>query len=414
LKILVINSECPFPLNAGGRVSLFYRLQELKRNGVEVCLAYPMIGSNALSLSHPVRSVCTEVHEFSIGYFQSLLQMLAFFWLPFRSARRYSKPMKRFVKSRARDFDAIVVEHSSMAIYTRSASDLPPTVLVFHSLNYKSLRRIVHFMPWQKILKKIVYAIEVFKTWMYEISALKSDKYCEFWFFSQDDLEEVSAMNYFEPEKCRLIPLTLPDILHNIARDNNTLSDKRLAKILSARKGVVLVGSMDNPSNEDAARWFCNEIMPLVWQRSPKTSVEIIGKSSLERLADLQNQNVVVVGEVEVLDEYLTRAKVCVVPQRGGAGVRVKFLVGLSAGAPVVSTTVGVEGMEGIEPNVHFLHADTAEAFAESILRLISDPHLAARIGDAGHEFFKQNYSFGATGKFMIYSLAKQINESSR
>jgi len=102
------------------------------------------------------------------------------------------------------------------------------------------------------------------------------------------------------------------------------------------------------------------------------------------------------VGEVADVRPYIDGAAVFVLPMRIGGGSRLKLLEALAMEAPVVSTSLGVEGIAGLRHETHLLIADRAETFAAAVLRLIADPDLGARLGAAGRAHVAAHYDWKA------------------
>jgi glycosyltransferase involved in cell wall biosynthesis len=143
------------------------------------------------------------------------------------------------------------------------------------------------------------------------------------------------------------------------------------------------VGNFDHPPNRDAALRLCNEIMPLVWQKCPSALLWLVGRNPTPEIEALESDRVRVWGEVPLVSEYLEKCTLFVAPLREGGGMRIKLLEALSAGTPVVTTTLGSQGLDA-ENGRHLLVADSAEGMADCILRLLGDPALAYRLGTEG------------------------------
>jgi glycosyltransferase involved in cell wall biosynthesis len=110
---------------------------------------------------------------------------------------------------------------------------------------------------------------------------------------------------------------------------------------------------------------------------------------------DLAGPGVDVVGFVDDLRPYLASAAALVVPLRLGGGTRLKIVEGMAMGRPIVSTTLGAEGIEAT-PERDILIADEPAAFAASVIRLLDDPALRRRLGQAGRQLAVERYSWAA------------------
>jgi O-antigen biosynthesis protein len=158
------------------------------------------------------------------------------------------------------------------------------------------------------------------------------------------------------------------------------------------RKNVCFLGGYQHAPNVDAVKYFVREILPLVRAADPSIRFIIAGANPTQEVIDLRDENIDVVGLVDNLRDLFDRARVFVCPLRIGAGVKGKILSALSYGIPIVSTSIGVEG-SGLEKDIHALVADTAEKFAESILRLYNDEAMWENLSIAGQTLVRSGAS---------------------
>jgi polysaccharide biosynthesis protein PslH len=164
------------------------------------------------------------------------------------------------------------------------------------------------------------------------------------------------------------------------------------------RSGILFAGNMDYRPNVDGAVFFCREIWPLVRQVLPQATLTILGAKQAPEVLSLRDMpGVDVVNFVEDPRPYFWQAAVSVVPLRVGGGTRFKILESLAAGCPVVTTTVGVEGLD-LQPGLDYLLADAPRAFAESTIRLINDKPLSERLASHGQQTVRGRYDWQVFG----------------
>jgi glycosyltransferase involved in cell wall biosynthesis len=129
----------------------------------------------------------------------------------------------------------------------------------------------------------------------------------------------------------------------------------------------------------------------------------VVGKGTPAWLRRLEGPGVVVTGAVDDVRPHLERASVVVAPLRVGSGTRLKVLEGLSTAKPVVSTTLGAEGLD-VTDGEHLLLADDPAEMADAILRVIADEALAARLGAAGRALVLERYGWaGAAARLEAF-----------
>ncbi len=158
---------------------------------------------------------------------------------------------------------------------------------------------------------------------------------------------------------------------------------------------VMFVGSYSHSPNVDAARWLCREIFPRVRAKFPTAKLYIIGPQppiDLKHAATAES-GIVVTGFVDDLDEYHRRCRVFAAPVRFGGGIKNKVLYAMAQGVPVVSTRVGIEGVDGLTPGAVSV-ANDASSMADAICRLLSDAAFAEQTGMRGWEAVRRVYSW--------------------
>jgi len=157
---------------------------------------------------------------------------------------------------------------------------------------------------------------------------------------------------------------------------------------------IVFTGAMDYPPNVDAARWFCNEILPVLQRNIPQIGLKIVGKNPHPQVLELgKKKGVEVTGTVPDIRAYVAGSVALIVPLRSGGGTRLKILEAMAMERPVISTTVGAEGLE-ITPGSEILIADDAQQFVNHIQLLLRSPETAELIGKMGRLLVKQKYDW--------------------
>ena len=159
---------------------------------------------------------------------------------------------------------------------------------------------------------------------------------------------------------------------------------------------IYLAGSFwpDSPM-EDSARWMLKLVLPILKREVPDVHFYIVGRGSTQVLADVGDTNVTITGELPSVLPYLTNATVAVIPLRFESGTRFKILEAGACGIPVVSTTLGTEGIPTTNGR-DILIADTPEDFAHAIIRVIHDRELAESLGLNLKDLVTNGYSIAA------------------
>lgn len=159
---------------------------------------------------------------------------------------------------------------------------------------------------------------------------------------------------------------------------------------------VLILGTMFYPPNVEGALWFAREVFPLVLRDVVDAKLTIIGKNpppSVRHLGESLGSNVEITGYVEDPTPYLEETAAFLVPLHAGGGMRVKILDAWCWGIPIVSTTVGAEGID-VYDGENILIGDDAAAFARAVVRVMKDPDLAQRLRDHGREWVGERYNW--------------------
>jgi glycosyltransferase involved in cell wall biosynthesis len=167
-----------------------------------------------------------------------------------------------------------------------------------------------------------------------------------------------------------------------------------LGKIAVGDPPVILFqGSMRYGPNTDGAVWFVTDIAPLIRRRLPAVRVRLVGDPDGVVAALDHQPEVTVVGHVASMDGELAGGDLVVAPLRYASGTRLKILEALAHRIPVVSTTVGAEGL-GLQGGRHLLVADDAQAFADACVAALTEPALRQRLADEGQAAFLRDHQW--------------------
>lgn len=147
--------------------------------------------------------------------------------------------------------------------------------------------------------------------------------------------------------------------------------------------------------NKEAVNYFCNEVFPLVQEEVKDVKFTVVGKSPTRTLIELskKNTNVLPVGYVEDIRPYVDTSAVFVAPIKSGGGTKLKVLNALAMAKPVVTTSVGAEGIEA-KDGEHIAIADDAPTFARKVVELLRNPERATRMGKNGRDLILDKYDW--------------------
>jgi glycosyltransferase involved in cell wall biosynthesis len=169
---------------------------------------------------------------------------------------------------------------------------------------------------------------------------------------------------------------------------------------------LLMVGLLTYEPNRDAAAFFAAQVLPRIRAAHPAVEFRVVGRYDEENVVALRGvPGVSVAGEVPDVTAELRRASVVVVPVRFGGGTRIKILEAFAHGVPVVSTTVGAEGLE-VEDGRHVLLADHPDDLARACLRLLDDPVLGSELAAGGRALWETRYRGSAVRPAILAAVA--------
>ena len=162
---------------------------------------------------------------------------------------------------------------------------------------------------------------------------------------------------------------------------------------LDQRQHLLFVAGFAHPPNVDAARWLVESIMPRVWARRPDACLSLVGSNPTAEVLALAGECVEVTGFVDdgELQRRYAQARVAVVPLRYGAGVKSKVVEALQQGLPLVTTSVGAQGLPDVEATCAV--ADDEAALADHILQLLDDDAAWQRQSRLGAAYARAHFS---------------------
>jgi polysaccharide biosynthesis protein PslH len=164
----------------------------------------------------------------------------------------------------------------------------------------------------------------------------------------------------------------------------------------AADGSIVFSGNLAYGPNCDAVSWFAAEIWPLLRRRLPHLKWRLVGRGHEAVASHIAgDSSIECTGPVDDAIAVIARSSVAIAPLRAGSGTRIKILEAWAAGVPVVSTSLGCEGLE-CTPDLHLLIADQPASFADAIVRILASPSLAEQLRCSARTRFDSHYNWSA------------------
>ena len=298
---------------------------------------------------------------------------------PFLVERDDSRAMRRALEGlvSTQAFDAVHADQLSMAQFAVDLP-LPLRVLDEHNAVWTIVRRAARHEGWG--LRRALAELE----WR-KLRAHEGDVCRRFDRVTVVSVEDRAALE--KAAEAKLAATVIP-----IAVDTREWA---FSPRTPRARHILSVATMFYPPNAEGVHWFASEVYPLIRRELPGVCFYVVGSRPPRRIAELARRDggVIVTGYVSDLSPVLRESGVVVVPVRSGSGMRVKILEAFARGLPVVSTTVGAEGID-VRDGEHLLTADEPEAFARAVITVLTEPDRSAALAQAARELVEARYDW--------------------
>lgn len=375
MNVLMISPQVPYPLVGGAKIVTYNTIKYLSQLGINLTLL--SIADNCSKNIPELEKYC-RVSLVPVKTSNSKLGIIRSFFssIPYTISKYISRAvlteLDRLILSNR--FDLVHIEHLHMAYcgqYVASKYSLP-VLLRFHNVESVILRRYLNFEkdPFRQLFIRFQYE----RLYNYEKKIIK----------------------YFD--KCIMISERDKEIVEIINPQVKVTAINPGMDIISSKRQpvqpheILFVGTMDWLPNEDAMLWFTNLVFPLIQQEIKDIKLVLVGSNPSFKIRSLSSGTTITVqGKVRDVRPYHERASVFIVPLRSGSGIRIKIIEALLMKVPVVSTTIGAEGM-GLKNEKHIRIADDEVSFAQAVVSFLSEPGYAKRVSQRGYVFARENY----------------------
>lgn len=168
-------------------------------------------------------------------------------------------------------------------------------------------------------------------------------------------------------------------------------------------RDILFYGAMYRVENHISAKWFIEKVMPLL----PKEfRFVVVGARPQKELLEMQSERVKILGFVEDISPYFSECICLAAPLLLGAGIKVKILEAMSAGVPVLTNEIGIEGI-GAEPGKEYLHCVSEEEYADAVNWLYLNREQAEKVAKSGQNYVKNNFDLEKKYQLLLEQLKK-------
>jgi glycosyltransferase involved in cell wall biosynthesis len=392
MHILFLTQILPYPPSSGPKVKTWHVLRYLSERGHKITLA-SFVRPEEMPYIDTVRKICPVIH--AVPVHRSRVADLYYFLRsqftgrPFLVERDDLAEMRSLV-NRVVASESVDVIHADQLTMTQFAFPLsslkgkkPALVFDAHNAVWTITRRMKQNAAFYM---QLPLGMETRRIKNYEGRIVR---------------DFAATLAVTEPDRLALLEALhqsgtkgdVPISVIPIAVDTHQI--QRVQRVANSLN-LLTMGTLYYPPNADGIRWFIQQVFPLVRQKFPGVKLTVIGKNPPKdflKLAADKKSGITTTGFVPELDPYFAESAVTVVPVRAGGGMRVRILEAFARAAPVVTTTVGLEGI-GACPGKDVLVADSPDDFAAAVINLLQDEELQQKLSTNGRRLVEEKYDW--------------------
>ena len=372
MKIFVLLSRFPYPLEKGDKLRAYHQLKVLSKKH-EIHLHTLTDQSIKPEWVKELESFCTTVTIFKLKkpliYWNTLKQV--FSDKPFQIGYFYQASIQRKLKARIKEIepDHIYCQLVRTAEYVKNIHNIPKTLDFMDALSKGMFRR----SEINNGLKRRLFHIEGKRLNEYENRIFD-------YFNSQTIISEQDRdlINHSNNQQITVVENGISQNFFDFESPKEKSYD------------LLFTGNMNYPPNIECSEYISKEILPLL---SKTTTVLLSGASPNQRILNLKSEQLTVSGWVDDIRDSYASAKIFIAPLFIGTGLQNKLLEAMAMGIPCITTSLANNALKAVH-NESILVANSAEEFKTAIEQLESDKDLYQKIAENGKKYVRDTYSW--------------------
>lgn len=389
--LLFVSPWYLFPTDVGGKLRTVAILKHLKQMHFSITLLSP--APDGERPSGELDGICDRFIAwpaprrgplFNLSRMRHIVSAL-----PIPVATDAWEPARRVIREAlAEKPDVVVVDFAHTHVLMPDRID-PPSVMFTHNVEAEIFERhaekapdMVKRMIWRNQHRKMLrYEGEVLRCYdrIVTVSERDTEMFCQRYGLSRERVRDIPTGVDMDGYECRIDP-------QPVAPDAGRL---------------VFTAAMSSAANIDAVEWLMDEVWPVLTAWRPNLEMTVVGRNPPARLvskAKSKGVNWTFTGAVPSVEPHVHEADVFIIPLRVGGGTRLKVVEAIAMGAPIISTDIGVEGID-LEPDRHYVRANTAEEFSVGVDRMLADPDFRRACAGAAHAHASEHFGAPAIAR---------------
>ena len=392
MKVLVALPRFPYPLEKGDKLRAYHQIRCLSKNNdvVLFCVSHQEVSDEHIEKIKPYCSAIKVVTPSKIKVYYNILK--AFLSINSLQVNGYWN-----TKKIRNEYSAFEKEQNPDVVYCQMVRTMEwvkksskPKLLDFQDCLSKNVERRMY--KTKGLLRRILH---------YEFKMLRS---CEY-----DAFECYDAFTIISTADREAIPHQKNDIISILPNGVDTALFR--PRNIAVEYDILFSGNMHYAPNIDAAVFLIKDIMPIVWQKRPHTTVMLAGADPVPTVKRLQSDKVTVTGWVNDIGECYAKAGLFVAPMRIGTGLQNKLLEAMATKKPCITSPLANNALAA-EDGKQVIVAKTAQEYADAIIEILDNKEKADMLADNAYNYVLQKYSWDKYNELLETLLNDMYNKS--
>ncbi len=385
MKILMLTPYLPYPLHSGGQIRSYNLLKNLSKKH-QITLFSFIRSKEERKHVNKLKKFCNKVEVFQRrpAWDPRNIILAAFTPYPFLVAIYLSFSVRKAIRRELESGSYDLIHAETFYVMPNLPATTMPTLLVEQTIEYLVYQRFVEdFKLW--FLKPFLY-FDVYKIKLWE----------KFFWRRATSLAAMSDADRLMMQRSVKRP-NVTVVANGV--DINFFAKSKTAPAKATKPLVLFVGNFKWLPNKDAAVFLTHQVWPLIEAKLPEARLWIVGRNPTTEIVKLsENPKIKVTGDIDDIRKAFSKAQVLLAPIRNGRGTKYKVLEAMAAKTPVVTTKLGIEGIDAVNGQ-SVLIAESPQALADQAIAVLTERNLAKKLADNAKQLIIRKYSWGAISK---------------
>jgi sugar transferase (PEP-CTERM/EpsH1 system associated) len=376
MKIVVLLSRVPYPLDKGDKLRAFHQIKQLSKNNEIILIALndEPFHPKALDELKPYCKHIKFIQLSKVNLLHNLCNAL-FSKLPMQVGYFYGKKIRKIIdhEIKKQKPDLIYCQLIRMAEYCREIKEVP-TLIDYMDVFSKGIERRINKVPF--------YLKPIFKMEYRRLLKYEGDVLDDFTYKTIISVQDRNFINHPKRNEIAVIPNGVDTgYFHPLVREK--------------KYDILFCGNMSYPPNIDSAVYLVEDILPRLLPTHPNIKILIAGATPSPKVMALQSNNVTIAGWIDDIRESFAESKMLVAPMQISIGLQNKLLQAMAMKIPVITSVLANNAIHAI-PNESILVAENLNEYVSHIIVLLDNKEKADNLAENAFQFINTNFTWEA------------------